>query len=171
MDHKTEVFLNILKNIYIPFLSVKDMKALYILNIINKNCEIIEYENKYLDTSNDNFLQSTVRETMFFEGKFYRLSFKYKDIIMSLYRENYGENIFLHCCEKDRSFKEKLDYISEFLDRDCDYTKEDILKIRDQLIISLDRKSNDVFAYKKELEIKEEKEEKLKKILYELMEE
>lgn len=165
--------MNKVTNTFIELLNVKDLtnlrdvKALYLLNVLNKVAKIVEYKNRDVDEYNDDLLKRTVKETMLFKGKNYNLTFLYKDMELSLYREDRSDNISLS------SFfnKSELDYITDFLNSNDIYTKESISNIKDKLIKSLDDKVEEIILYKKVLKAKKEREDMLKEMLYELIEE
>lgn len=160
--------------------NTRDIKAFYILSLINKYCDIYNYLNMELSSMNNDdlayknildFYYKKVKDTIFFKGKHYTLYFFYKNISMNLYRENIEKPIYLKHKENGKEFIMDLSFISGFIEENKNFTKKDLYEIKNKLISSLFNMVLKINDYRKKTEYKQQEEERLNKIIKKVLEE
>lgn len=142
-------------------LSINDLKSLYILDFINKNYKISGYYSLSMANIPDEKIKESIKSSMFFNDSFYNLYFKYNNTIFRLYRDNIAKPIELHYLVNEEMVKEELYDITLFVNGNKEYTKEEIINIKNNFIKTINDKINNNLQRNNEI----------KNILYELMEE
>lgn len=142
-------------------LSVNELKALYLLDFINKKYKISGYYSLSMANTTEETIKESIKNSMFFNDEFYNLYFKNNDTIFRLFRSNIAKPIELHYIVDGEIEKEELYDITLFINGNKNYTKEEIINIKNNFIKTINNKEN----------YNRQKHNRIKNIIYELMEE
>ena len=160
--------------------NIRDMKAFYILGLINKYCDIYNYLNMEFSSMNNDDLAyknildtyyEKVKNTIFFKGRHYALYFFYKNISMCLYRENIKKPIYLKFKENEKELSVELSFLSDFIEEDEEFVEGDLYDIKNKLMNSLFDMSLTVSNFRDEIEYERRRKEKLSSLIKKVLEE
>lgn len=136
MNEITKLYLKVLKNMHKKNLTTFGLKKIFILKIIDKKTEIIDFSCKHINYYDT---EEKMGEVIFFDkADGYRLTFLYNNIKICLFKENsVSFNVFKletvdmidgHKIEKD------LNFLKDFFYDSLEYSKEDLLEIKNTFI-------------------------------------
>lgn len=139
MNEKTKLYLKVLRNIDTKHLTAFGLKQIFALKIIDKKTEILNFGCAYID---DYDTEKRFEDIIFFKADRYRLTFLYNNVEMCLFKESsVSFNIFkLETVDmiNGRRIEKDLSFLKDFFYDDLEYSKEDLLEIKNILISCMD---------------------------------
>lgn len=139
MNEITKLYLKVLRNVDTKNWKTSDLKKLFILKIIDKKTEIIDFRCTHIDCYDT---EERMKEAILFKNDRYRVTFLYNGVEMYFFKES-----SLRTCtpkleaisEFNKSeIKNDLYFLKDFFNDDSEYSKEDLLEIKNTLIKCMD---------------------------------
>lgn len=173
MNEKTKLYLKVLRNMHKKNLTTFGLKKIFALRIIDKKTEIIDFNCMHINCYDT---EEKMGEVIFFnKADRYKLTFLYNNVEMCLFKESsVSFNVFKletvdmingHRIEKD------LNFLKDFFYDSLEYSKEDLLEIKNTLISCMDDIVDQYKAEKIKIEAKRKRNEITKNNIDKLLEE
>lgn len=140
MNEITKLYLKVLKNMHTKNLTTFGLKKIFALKIIDKKTEILNFSCMNINCYDT---EEKMEEVIFFnKADRYRLTFLYNNIEMCLFKESsVSFNVFkLETVDmiNGRKIEKDLNFLKDFFYDSLEYSKEDLLEIKNTLMSCMD---------------------------------
>lgn len=171
MNEKTKLYLKVLRNMNTNDLTAFGLKQIFALKIIDKKTEILNFHCMHID----DYTEKRIEDIIFFKGDRYRLTFLYNNVEMCLFKESsVSFNVFkLETVDmiNGHRIKKDLNFLKDFFYDSLEYSKEDLLEIKNALISCMDDIVDQYNAEKIKIEAKRKRNETTKNNLNDFLKE